>query len=62
MEKRKQKIKRTADKKWLVSAEQDTWTDKKEDATALSLMEEVKAECFLGKKYKYSEFEVYDAE
>ena len=58
----KQKIRRSTDGKWLISAEQDTWTDDKAQATGFKLMDEVKAESILVKKYKYTDFDVYDAD
>lgn len=53
-------IKRNSDKKWLISAEEDTWTENKEEATVLKLKEEIKAEATLLKKYKFSAFDVFN--
>ena len=60
--KSKQKIQKVSDKKWLISAEQDTWTDDEKQATLFKLMDEVKAESILVKKYKYTDFDVFDAD
>ena len=53
-------IRKIEDKTYLTSAEQDTWTENKEQAVKLNLGEEVQAEIELLKKYKYSDFEVFD--
>lgn len=60
--KNKQIIKRNSDKKWLISAEEDTWTDNKKQATAMNLNQQITAEATLLKKYKFSDFDVFDAE